>query len=57
MKARGQKRNRRSCRFRWVNQIDPNLNHENFTPEEDRLIIDGYRMVRTHTDKSVCDEV
>ena len=32
-------RNSKQCRERWTNQLDPTLNHNDFTPQEDALII------------------
>lgn len=33
------KRNGKSCRLRWFNQLDPNLNKKPFTEEEDKVVI------------------
>uniref|UniRef100_A0A7S0N0E1 Uncharacterized protein n=1 Tax=Pyramimonas obovata TaxID=1411642 RepID=A0A7S0N0E1_9CHLO len=33
------KRNGKSCRLRWFNQLDPNLNKRPFSEEEDRVVI------------------
>lgn len=32
-------RNSKQCRERWTAQLDPNLNHNEFTPQEDAVII------------------
>jgi len=33
------RRNGKSCRLRWFNQLNPALKHEPFTPEEEALIV------------------
>ena len=32
----------KQCRERWHNHLDPSLNHEPFTPEEDAVIVNTY---------------
>ncbi|KAH9326359.1 hypothetical protein KI387_006537, partial [Taxus chinensis] len=39
-KAAGLKRSGSSCRLRWVNYLCPHLKRTDFTPEEERLIIE-----------------
>ncbi|GLJ06358.1 hypothetical protein SUGI_0037080 [Cryptomeria japonica] len=39
-KMAGLKRDGKSCRMRWLNYLRPELKHGNFSPEEDRLIIE-----------------
>ncbi|GLT46379.1 hypothetical protein SLA2020_201380 [Shorea laevis] len=38
-KKAGLRRCGKSCRLRWTNYLRPDLKHENFTPEEEELII------------------
>ncbi|OVA09108.1 SANT/Myb domain [Macleaya cordata] len=38
-KKAGLKRCGKSCRLRWTNYLRPDLKHENFTPQEEELII------------------
>ncbi|XAR65957.1 hypothetical protein NMG60_11011977 [Bertholletia excelsa] len=35
-------RSARSCRLRWVNQLNPNVCHRPFTPEEDAVILEAH---------------
>ena len=35
----GLKRCGKSCRLRWTNYLRPDLKHDNFTPQEEDLII------------------
>ena len=36
-------RNGRQCRQRWINFLDPNVNHSKWTDEEDLLLIRQYK--------------
>ena len=33
----------KQCRERWHNQLDPAIKKDNWTPEEDRTLLDGHR--------------
>mmetsp|Transcript_22364 Transcript_22364/g.72567 ORF Transcript_22364/g.72567 Transcript_22364/m.72567 type:complete len:475 (+) Transcript_22364:113-1537(+) len=37
-------RSSKSCRLRWCNQLNPEINREPFTDAEDRAIIEGHRL-------------
>ncbi|KAI4314325.1 hypothetical protein L6164_027245 [Bauhinia variegata] len=39
------KRNGKSCRLRWVNYLSPNVKHDNFTEEEEDLIIRLHKLL------------
>lgn len=36
-------RTAKQCRERWSNHLDPNVNKGEWTPEEDKTIIQGHR--------------
>ncbi|KAI8533813.1 hypothetical protein RHMOL_Rhmol10G0038400 [Rhododendron molle] len=35
----------KSCRLRWTNYLRPDLKHDNFTPEEEQLILDFHQAI------------
>ncbi|CAL5368009.1 unnamed protein product [Camellia sinensis] len=35
----------KSCRLRWTNYLRPDLKHDNFTPEEEQLILDYHKVI------------
>ena len=35
----------KQCRERWCNHLNPNINHEPFTPEEDHIISTSYHQI------------
>ncbi|PSR87625.1 Transcription factor like [Actinidia chinensis var. chinensis] len=35
----------KSCRLRWTNYLRPDLKHDNFTPEEEQLILDYHKAI------------
>ncbi|KAJ6970383.1 transcription factor MYB35-like [Populus alba x Populus x berolinensis] len=38
-KKAGLQRCGKSCRLRWTNYLSPDLKHDNFTPQEEEMII------------------
>ncbi|GLJ23683.1 hypothetical protein SUGI_0448540 [Cryptomeria japonica] len=41
----GLRRSGKSCRFRWMNHLKPNINHGNISPDEKELIIRLHRLL------------
>lgn len=41
-------RSARQCRDRWVNYLSPNINHDPFSPEEDRRLLRLVAQLGTH---------
>lgn len=39
------KRNGKQARERWVNQLDPSLKKKNWTPQEDRIILEAHMLM------------
>lgn len=35
----------KSCRLRWTNYLRPDLNHDNFTPEEEESILELHKTI------------
>ncbi|RYQ84906.1 hypothetical protein Ahy_B10g104413 [Arachis hypogaea] len=44
---RGLNRCGKSCRPRWTNYLRPDLKHDNFTPQEEELIINLHAPIRS----------
>lgn len=41
-------RNSRQCRERWQNYLNPNLTKDNWTEDDDRLLLDRYKEMGPH---------
>jgi hypothetical protein len=39
----GTKRTGKQCRTRWLNHLDPDISHANWTEEEEQIIYDGQK--------------